>query len=636
MFLTELVLQGVREFNAPKKLGFKPGLNVLLGGSSSERATLSKSILGLLYPSDPEAQKRAFESIAPSDACRAGISFSEKDQIFRKVVDFKQSVANLSRLNRETAAYESLFQDATQIQSFLMQDIKLCPEEIYRILLFSCDEEFPSKNHVSISQSALRATPGTQSPEALKRELMSLRKLHDDAMKIKNLQYALDGLQKEIFEAQDILKRAEGLDEKLVASRKEQKELGTLPDLPDDLEARTDAFDHLAKKRDAEVPQMEQELQELREQKNMTQPLPLEKDSQFLMGCGFLVIGIIVAIMLPGREMIFGLSSKIAGFISMLLAGIGMAVGGIQFFKFLSDKEKFESLDREIRQKSEKLKTYVKKFEVETTIVRNIFKILSVDSTTEMFSLITRIREAMANIQSLEVQLDKEKSNPRYQKAAAMLPQMVEKSKGMERELQTLSATPLDPEHLEDQIRELERQAKASGVQVSFESGAGEQKVSAEFVKQIGEEIFQNPTQRLIAVAAHGLRIARGEFLQKLKAPLDKNLAAFSFKNFGDSHIELDGTFSVVEGEGNTRVRYEQLEPFKQDLAYFALKFTLLQFLIRDFPVPLLFDSLFSNLDARVVPVIAKALKFLGQQTQILFLTDREEYAQAADHLIRL
>jgi len=254
---------------------------------------------------------------------------------------------------------------------------------------------------------------------------------------------------------------------------------------------------------------------------------------------------------------------------------------------------------------------------------------------------ITELQKVHKKKNELEERLEIEESKPKMKKAQSQLSGMKERAKKMDHELQLLSATPLDLSSLEEQIQILERKAEQSGANLSQtkSSSGGEdwlKEIPDDFIEKIGREHFHHPFFKLIAIGAYAFNMNIQEFLGKLLPPLDKNLIAFSFKNFSQPHIDLDGTFSIHDLELKSRTRFEQLEVFKQDLVYFALKFTILQFLLRQNSFPLVFDSAFRSFDERIGSVLVKSLKFLSQQNQILFLTDQEFFAQTADHVQEL
>src|SRR5262249_38787020 len=152
-------------------------------------------------------------------------------------------------------------------------------------------------------------------------------------------------------------------------------------------------------------------------------------------GTGILLTAICFGTMLVGRDELFQIPAKTAAVFAMILAGMGLYISGTRVFNFISFKEKNDTYARELKVKQEKLKTYTRKFEVETSVVRNLLKALDADGISEMFTQIHRLKENQKILGELQMQLDREKENPRYQKASAQLPEMQKKAKSMDKEL---------------------------------------------------------------------------------------------------------------------------------------------------------------------------------------------------------
>lgn len=633
MFLTELVLQGVRRFASPRKITFNKGLNVVLGGAGTGKSSIAAVIGQLLFTStSPEV--RAGLRTSPQGPSRAGISFRHGEETFRKVEDFAQGVVSLSKLNAQNNTYAPMSQDLAAINAFFNDELKAPGWEIYRILYTTVLEEFPSA-HASVVTPSISGRGQAQAfsdPQALLREIQSLRKLHGDALKIKQLQFEIDGMHKAIFECQDVMKAADSISKKLEAIKQEASNLPPLPELPDDLEARAEAFEKAHKRLEHDIPQLEQEMRDLNEQVPFVTPTPPQQNMRMIGGVVFLVASIVAALVLPGK--LQPAQQKVMMPILMFLGIGGFGLSLFEVIMFVSKNDKLKTIERDVAKKQEKIKAMERKFEVETSVVRNILKALGCDSTAEMFSTLEKIKNAQSEIRAYSEQLAARRAKPEFQKAEQSLPEMKKKAAKFEQELQLLSATPLDPDVLADQIAELEEQARRAGAVVSGGAATGSdphRAVGEAFIEKIGRDLFASPTHRLVAVAAHALNLSLSDFIAKFTPPFDKNLMAFSFKNLSEPKIDLDGTFSVHDGEAKTRVRWEQLEVFKQDLVYFALKFTLLQFLLRERVFPVILDSALKGFDERIAPVLAKSMKFLSQQTQIILLTDQNLYAQAAD-----
>ena len=640
MYLTELVLQGIRGFSAPRKLTIGPGFNVVLGAKGAGKTTIAEVLGTLLYPVSFDKATIRFQENPPSPNFRAGIGFHFQGDNYRKVADLSQGVVSLSRFNKQNSSFENLSQDQTKIHEFFTQDLKLPDSSVYRILFCSWPEEFPSnKASKNISMPGFQSD-FQQNPEALKQEIQNLRKLREDALKIKQMQFDLDGCHKQIFEMVDVLKKSQAIQEQLDQCEKEISQIGNVAEMPPDLDSRCEKYEVARKKLNRELPQLQQSLNEMNEEMVFNQELPLQKDSNFLSGSVMLIVSVLTAVSTAGQDQVLNVPIQTFHIILGLLALMGLALVSYRLFYFFSSKDRSSHLSKEITKVEDKIKALERKFEIETTIVRNIMRALDVDTVDGLKSSLERLITAKDRKKELESRLQAERTKPQHQKAEKNLPIMKQKARSMEKELQLLSGAPLDADALDQQIWELEQQAQKSGIDITVSQEKPREnwlkEIPEDFIDKTGRDFFYDPAFKLIMVAANSFQFPAQDFVDKLVPPLDKNLSAFSFNNMSESHIDLAGTYSVHDQEAKSRIRFEQLETFKQDLAYFALKFTILQFVLQQNPVPLIFDSAFRSFDERIASAIAKSLKFLSEQTQIIMLTDQEYYAQTADHVQKL
>jgi DNA repair exonuclease SbcCD ATPase subunit len=79
MQLIDLVLQGVRRFIQSQRIPFKPGLNIVFGGTESGKTTLYDCILELMFPNRIADGKQTWQSWSGTDQSRAGLTLKNNE-----------------------------------------------------------------------------------------------------------------------------------------------------------------------------------------------------------------------------------------------------------------------------------------------------------------------------------------------------------------------------------------------------------------------------------------------------------------------------------------------------------------------------------------------------------------------------
>ena len=144
MQLIDLVLQGVRRFVQSQKIPFKPGFNIVFGGTESGKTTLYECILDLLFPNRIIEEKQVWQSWSGAEQSRAGLTLKKEEQVYRILKDFAANRMSLSRKAPNAEKYERLSTEPSEIASILAEEFGLIGWEDYKTLFLESDLYLPS------------------------------------------------------------------------------------------------------------------------------------------------------------------------------------------------------------------------------------------------------------------------------------------------------------------------------------------------------------------------------------------------------------------------------------------------------------------------------------------------------------
>jgi hypothetical protein len=144
MHIMDLVLQGVRRFDASRKFPLKPGLNVVYGPTESGKSTLLLCLLDLLYPDRFKEAEAPLVSNNNPAASRAGLTLGAGQDIYRIIKDFQTSQIALSQFNRASQKFDAIASTPSEVASVLVSTFELPPFDIYYHLFVSAAERMPS------------------------------------------------------------------------------------------------------------------------------------------------------------------------------------------------------------------------------------------------------------------------------------------------------------------------------------------------------------------------------------------------------------------------------------------------------------------------------------------------------------
>ena len=200
-----------------------------------------------------------------------------------------------------------------------------------------------------------------------------------------------------------------------------------------------------------------------------------------------------------------------------------------------------------------------------------------------------------------------------------------------------LARVPIETPLLEEEKKKLEAEVSAQG----FARPIGEIEVDLKHAMGLGGSrrgatIVPEPEvpQKLVDKAAELLNLSPDEVWEAIGARLSVYLSALTDKRIVSSNTDekRHWVLSNADGRGGP---YHGLPPPLKDLAYVALRLALLERVASYKRLPIVVDDAFSALEAAKRALVAKMLKGIAAQTQIIHRTGEPPPQGTADLVVQ-
>jgi hypothetical protein len=563
--LTELLFQKVKDLPADGQLSLKPGYVAVVSKAASLRAALTAP----LCPA-PDDQKRLANGGGP---VRVGVGLlsgaGKPYRLLRELGGTRQ----LLRLDPASKKFEEVTEDQLEIDSFLRVECGMPAADAYAGFFVLEVNELPSLRGKAAA-AASEAYVDQPRVKALKDELEMTRKFEatqDRLFKVAQRLHELKGLGEKLREAEADLAAVQAELKRSPWSPEEIKELTTkAARAKEDLKKREDALADVAKKRQKAA------------QTVSPPPEPVLTSPWFY---GGLAIGIAVdaaAFLLKRPPIaIFGLVPLLGPLISVL-----------RWIEGDEGDKQAAAYSQELKEREAKVK---KDYEAEQAPLKAALRAAKVDSPLDLLAvfkereLVVKAREgALEKLQKLKLQ-------PDVLRLAVEIP-LLETEKGK----------------LEEQVH-----------QTGFSRAIGE--IEADLKHAMGISASKHAAaipeaevpKHLVARAAELLNLSVDELWSQMSSRLTAYLQALTDRRVLSGKLDDKGTLVFAAPDGRSG-SYMTLPPPLRDLVYVSVRLALLERVAGYKRLPVIIDDAFGILEAPKRALIAKMLKGIGTQTQVI------------------
>ena len=564
MQLTELLFQKVKDLAGSGQLSLKPGYVAVV----SKAPSLRSAVVAPLCPA-PDDQKKLADGAQGS--VRVGVGLLGGDgtpyRLLREIGGNRQ----LLKFDKGLSKYGPLTEDQLEIDSFLRVECGMPPADAYTGFFVLEVNELPSLRGKAAA-AANEAYLDQPRVKALKEELELTKKF--------------EGMQDRLFKVAQRLHDLKILDEKVkeaeagvAAVDSELKKTPWSAELMKELTAKAQRAKEDLKKRDDALNDIQRRKQKA-SQNIPPPPEPFLTDPWFYGGVAAGVALDVLAFLLKKPFIaLFGLLPFLAAVIAVL-----------RFIEVDEADKQAAQLLRDLKEREDNVK---KAYELEQKPLKEALKAAKTDSAADLLELFRKNEQVQKRREEAQKRVDQVKLDPDVSRLAVEIPLLEKEKAGLEEQVQTMGFS--------RPIAEIELDLKhAMGITAKSSAALPEAEVP----------------KHLIDRAAELLNVTPEELWQQMSARLLAYLAALTDKRVVSAKME-NGLLVLTAPDGRSGP-YTSLPPPLRDLVYTALRLALLERVGGYKRLPIVVDDAFGILEAPKRALIAKMLKGISTQTQVI------------------
>lgn len=582
MQLTELLYQRVKDLGAQGQIALRPGYVAVV----SRAASLRSALLAALFPG-PDDLRRLVDGEGPT---RIGLGLVSGDGTPYRLLRELGGARQLQRFDAAGKKFSTLSEDNLEIESFLRVECGLPPADHYFSFFILESNELPSLKARGVSGP--EAVVDGAKVQALKQEMEQTRRyegIQDRLFKVQQRLHELTELNHRFRQAQDELNAI-------------QAELARSPWTPEqmkDLTARAGRAKEDVKRRDDALS----ELAYKRQRAIQTTPPPAES----LWGNPWFVVGLLLGIGIDAVAVwLRNPTIAFAGLVPFFAALVAL-------LRWIQVDEADKEAATYLKELKEREQAVHRLYNEEQALLKNAMKAAHVDSAADLVQLFEEREKVIRSREDARALVEELRKQP------------------------DLARVPIESPLLEEEKRKLEAEVSAQG----FARPIGEIEMDMKHAMGLGGSrrggtIVPEPEvpQNLVDKAAELLNLSPDEVWEAIGQRLSAYLSALTDKRIVSSTTDEKRHWVLSNADGRSGP-YHGLPPQLKDLAYAALRLALLERVAAYKRLPVVVDDAFSALEPAKRALIAKMLKGIAAQTQIIHRTVEEPPQGTADLVVQ-
>jgi len=580
--LTELLYQRVKDLGAQGQIALRPGYVAVI----SRAASLRSALLAALFPG-PDDLRRLVDGEGPT---RIGLGLVSGDGTPYRLLRELGGARQLQRFDAAGKKFSTLSEDNLEIESFLRVECGLPPADHYFSFFILESNELPSLKARGVSGP--EAVVDGAKVQALKQEMEQTRRyegIQDRLFKVQQRLHELTELNHRFRQAQDELNAI-------------QAELARSPWTPEqmkDLTARAGRAKEDVKRRDDALS----ELAYKRQRAIQTTPPPAES----LWGNPWFVVGLLLGIGIDAVAVwLRNPTIAFAGLVPFFAALVAL-------LRWIQVDEADKEAATYLKELKEREQAVHRLYNEEQALLKNAMKAAHVDSAADLVQLFEEREKVIRSREDARALVEELRKQP------------------------DLARVPIESPLLEEEKRKLEAEVSAQG----FARPIGEIEMDMKHAMGLGGSrrggtIVPEPEvpQNLVDKAAELLNLSPDEVWEAIGQRLSAYLSALTDKRIVSSTTDEKRHWVLSNADGRSGP-YHGLPPQLKDLAYAALRLALLERVAAYKRLPVVVDDAFSALEPAKRALIAKMLKGIAAQTQIIHRTVEEPPQGTADLVVQ-
>ena len=582
MQLTELLYQRVKDLGAQGQIALRPGYVAVV----SRAASLRGALFAALFPG-PDDLRRLVDGDGPT---RVGLGLVSGDGTPYRLLRELGGPRQLQRFDAAGKKFSTLSQDNLEIESFLRVECGLPPADHYFSFFVVESNELPSVRARPVAGPD--AVVDSAKVAALKQELEQTRRyegVQDRLFKVQQRLHELGELNRRFREAQDELNSIQAELARSPWTPEQMKDLTVRAGrAKEDLKRRDEALSEVAFKRQRAI---------------QSTPPPAES----LWGNPWFVVGLLAGIGIDGVAVwLRNPTIAFAGLVPFFAALVSL-------LRWIQVDEADKEAATYVKELKEREQAIHRGYNEEQALLKNAMKAAHVDSASDLVQLFEEREKVIRSREKARAQVEELRKQP------------------------DLARVPIETPLLEEEKRKLEAEVSAQG----FARPIGEIELDLKHAMGLGDSrrggtIVSEPEvpQNLVDKAAELLNLSPDEVWEAIGPRLSAYLSALTDKRIMSSATDEKRHWVLSNADGRSGPYHGLPGPLK-DLAYAALRLALLERVAAYKRLPVVVDDAFSALEPAKRALIAKMLKGIAAQTQIIHRTPEEPPQGTADLVVQ-
>ena len=568
MQLTELLFQRVKDLGAQGQLALRPGYVAVV----SKAASVRNAVVAALFPG-PDDLRRLVDGEGPT---RIGIGLLSGDGTPYRLLRELGGARQLQRFDAAEKKFSTLSQDNLEIESFLRVECGLPPGDHYSGFFVMESNELPSM------RSRAAAGPDVfvdgAKVQALKQELEQTKRyegIQDRLFKVQQRLLELTELGDRFRSAQDELNEIQAQLARSPWTAEQMKDLAArAARAKEDLKRRDDALSEIAHKRQRAI---------------QTTPPPADP----LLGDPWFLCGMLAGIAIDG------LAAYLRAPTIAFAALVPFLVALIASLRFIQADEADKAAGAYMKELKDREQAVKRAYDEEQQPLKNAMRAAHVDSGSDLLQVFSEREKVLRGLDDARSRLDEARKQP------------------------DLPRIPIETPLLEEEKRKLEAEVAAQG----FARPLGEIELDLKHALGLGDLrkgglLVPEPDvpRHLVDKAAELLNLHADEVWEEVAPRLSAYLVALTDKRIASGKPDEKGHWVLSSADGRTGPYHGLPAPLK-DLAYAALRLSLIERVAAYKRLPVMVDDPFSAFDPAKRALVAKMLKGIAAQTQIIHRT---------------
>ncbi|QSQ26486.1 chromosome segregation protein SMC [Pyxidicoccus parkwayensis] len=633
MQFAEVAVQNVRGFSPAGRFALKAGY-LVLKPPAAEASPLAGLSLALLF-ADGRGGDASF--MAPgAKTAKAALTFVGVDGVTYRVLRELGGSGTLHRMNKATNQAELVSSDTSEIGQFLRGQVGLPPRTTFEQLYCLQPAQLPSRRPRKAAAAAKQdpktsgkypslASASTVMPaediSAAEAKLRALEQELVGSTEVDQLQFKADGLQSQLFEADQRLKSTEGL--KVAISEAEANwRAAPTPEslgLPQDIRSRAQRYPKVVAKRDEALARLNQD-REAGVEVAAPYVEPLKENRLFWGGLGagvlFLALGLGLGL---------GVDNTFRYVALLDIPAFGVAA--FMALRHVDDLQKASRQGTKENRFEAREKKILDEFEAEAAPLRMAQKALGVEEFEEIVPMLERKELLAARVVELKEQLAGVEADPEYVAASSQRQVLKDELEAVNAELTQKGSYVRD-------IREVEREIGRVKESILLARAPRPAAAPGPDGAPPAVEPLEDPSPVLLSQAADVFTTDVSAVQGLLKERCLQYLTALTDRRYQGIEWDREGrAFALAQGK---RIPVGELPPKDLDLYYLALRMTVVEKASARVKRPFLLEDVFAGMEEVKLPLIARMLKHLGTLTQVLHVTGHPGFAQMSDGTVNV